>query len=129
MADLLCEDVVTVARAARYLNEVIPDANYNPATLWRWMKDGRLAESGERVFLEHARLGRRIVSSKQALSRFAQRLASGCPTSSPNIAQPHSASADPKSELRENGFFGTAGRTNERSSTSSRQTSHPRNPT
>jgi hypothetical protein len=112
MADLMLEDVVFIARAARYLNDLIPEAQYSPVTLWRWMKDGRRAESGERIFLEHARLGRKIVTSKQALRRFAQRLASCHPMSSHGISRPASGGIDPKHDLQLSGFFGAGEKPN-----------------
>jgi hypothetical protein len=128
MVDLLCEDVVTGARAARYLNEVIPDAQYNPTTLWRWMKDGRLSESGERVFLEHARLGRKFVSSKQALGRFAQRLADRRTAPFNGITRSVSGGADPKLDLLQNGFFATTGQENMSKIAPSRETNPFRKP-
>jgi hypothetical protein len=39
-------------------------------TLWRWCRIGIVAGNGERVTLEYGRVGRTIVSSREALTRF-----------------------------------------------------------
>jgi hypothetical protein len=46
-------------------------------TIFRWVKDGVCSPAGERVRLEAVRLGGRLVTSKPALQRFADRLTSG----------------------------------------------------
>lgn len=101
MSGLLDEDVLGTAAAARYLSERLRGARYSPAGIFRWMRNGVLADDGTRVYLEHARLGRRLITSRQALARFAARLATtGTPA---GIADP--ATTEPKSDLEINGFF------------------------
>lgn len=42
----------------------------NRATVFRHALDGILSPAGERVYLEHIRVGRRIYTSRQAIERF-----------------------------------------------------------
>lgn len=42
----------------------------SPATVWRWARDGVVLPSGERLYLEVARLGCRWLTSSAAVTRF-----------------------------------------------------------
>ena len=73
MPNILDEQVLILNEAAK---GVPPIDGKRPhiSSLWRWCRIGIRAGNGELVSLEYARLGRRIVTSREALSRFAQRL-------------------------------------------------------
>jgi len=71
--DILNEDIVSLTEATK----VIPPLDgrrMHPATVWRHCRRG-LPRRGGRVFLEYARVGNRIITSKQALNRFYNSLA------------------------------------------------------
>lgn len=101
MHDLLDEDLLSSAAAANYLNGRVADARFTPVGIWRWMTNGLLAADGQRVFLEHARLGRKPVTSKQAMARFAGRLTQRKP-----VEQVFdTGQSDARAELTASGFF------------------------
>lgn len=62
--DLLAEGAISLSAAAR------DHARANPSTVWRWCRKGIRG-----VRLQYARLGRKIVTSRQAIARFATELA------------------------------------------------------
>lgn len=45
------------------------------STLWRWARRGVMARTGERVWLDHARFGGRVFTTRVWLQEFGQRLA------------------------------------------------------
>jgi hypothetical protein len=47
------------------------------ATLYRWAKDGVLADDGTVVVLETIRVGRTLCTSDEAIQRFCERLTAG----------------------------------------------------
>lgn len=47
----------------------------HPSTIWRACRKGVRAANGARIHLEHARFGRRVYTSREAIERFGQRLA------------------------------------------------------
>lgn len=103
MADLLDEGAIGSAAAARYLREQVAKARFSPATIWRWMTTGALAADGGRIYLEHVRLGRRWLTSRPALSRFAHRLAvrgDAVPDVGRGLVVPEA-----KADLEEAGFY------------------------
>lgn len=57
----------------------------NPATVFRWCVSGVRVPTGERVRLEHARIGSRLFTSEMAVERFVMRLTNGttAPTPAP----------------------------------------------
>lgn len=67
--DLQTENLLSLTDAARAL-PAIDGRRPHVSTLWRWAKKGVRG-----VRLEHVRLGHRICTSREALNRFAQRLA------------------------------------------------------
>ena len=67
--DLQTEEVLSLTDAAKALPPV-DGRRPHVSTIWRWCRRGVRG-----VHLEHARIGHRVVTSQQALSRFAQRLA------------------------------------------------------
>lgn len=67
--DLATERILSLSEAARALPR-IGGKRPHCSTLWRWCRRGCNG-----VRLEYARIGRRIVTSEEALSRFAARLA------------------------------------------------------
>jgi hypothetical protein len=103
VSDILAERTLTPAAAARELNLQVPDARFTPTGIWRWMTRGALAEDGQRIWLEHVRLGRRRITSREALSRFAARLARVGTTSAPNREKACPSKA--RAMLEQNGFF------------------------
>jgi hypothetical protein len=42
-------------------------------TIWRWSTKGKSLPGGGRVFLEHERVGRKIRTTPESLSRFIER--------------------------------------------------------
>lgn len=84
MSGILDEHVLTPAQAARYLPNVGLPA-VSPTTIWRWCRKGVKG-----VHLEYARLGRRIVTSREALTRFGDALAAA-DTPVSGYRQAHSA--------------------------------------
>ena len=106
MADILDEDVVSTAGAAGYLNERVPGAKFTPVVIWRWMTKGALNTAGQRIRLEHAKLGRKLITSRQALCRFSNRLSATHATEALNTEQLVTLpSADAKADLELNGFY------------------------
>lgn len=71
MPDLLQEELLTCSAAARLLREIDAGRRYAPSTIWRWMTRGVQATSRQRIVLESVRLGRRLLTSREALNRFA----------------------------------------------------------
>src|SRR5262245_55601688 len=67
--DLQNETVISLTQAAKALPPV-DGKRIHVSTLWRWARKGVRG-----VRLEHIRLGHRVCTSLQALSRFAQALA------------------------------------------------------
>ena len=59
------------------LSEAAKIAPGRPSTncLWRWCRRGVLARSGERVRLQHTRVGGKIFTTAQWLNEFGRRLA------------------------------------------------------
>ena len=104
MADILSEHCLGISAAARYLAEIDPAGAHNPAKVWRWMSAGVANPDGQRVTLERARLGRRWLTSREALSRFAARLAtSASPT--PGVVSRSTTLSDALNALKSDGFF------------------------
>jgi Protein of unknown function (DUF1580) len=68
--DLKTEEAVTLAEAAKHLPALRKGRRIHLSTLYRWTSRG---VSGVR--LESLKLGRTVVTSKEALQRFAEKLA------------------------------------------------------
>ena len=67
--DLNSEELLSLTDAARALPKV-GGKRPHTSTVWRWARKGLRG-----VRLEYVRLGHRVCTSRQALGRFAQRLA------------------------------------------------------
>ena len=63
-------DFLTLAQGAR-----VAPGSPSPNCLWRWCRIGVKSRSGERVRLEHVRMGGRIFVTREALERFGKALA------------------------------------------------------
>ena len=63
-------EYLSLAQAAR-----IAPASPSPNTVWRWCRKGVKARTGERVHLEHVRVGGKIFIDRPALERFFKELA------------------------------------------------------
>jgi len=72
--ELLKEDCVSFAKAARKLPKVRGNKHLAPSTLWRWAKNGRRTGSRRLVHLEWVRVGGTNCTSMEALLRFFYRL-------------------------------------------------------
>lgn len=73
MANILDESTLTLDEAAKAL----PRFGGTPpamSTVWRWCRRGFKSPGGAVVSLEYARLGKRIVTSREAIARFSARL-------------------------------------------------------
>lgn len=64
------------------------------STVWRWCRKGVKSRTGDRIQLEHVRIGCRVFSSTQAIERFGRRLADADAShfSKANQAEPQTAS-------------------------------------
>lgn len=69
MLDLTNETGLSLSEATKQLPS-LGGRRLDVSTLWRWCRRGVRG-----VRLEYVRLGRRIITSREALARFAQRLA------------------------------------------------------
>jgi len=69
MLDLTNESPLSLTEATKYLPS-LGGRRLHVSTLWRWARRGCHG-----VRLEYSRLGHRVVTTKEALSRFAARLA------------------------------------------------------
>jgi hypothetical protein len=67
--DLLNEEPLSLTDACRALPQ-LGGRRLHPSSVWRWCRRGIRG-----VRLEHARLGHRVVTTREALARFAARLA------------------------------------------------------
>ena len=67
--DILAEGAISLTAASRHLPP-IDGTQVSPSTVWRWCRRGING-----VVLDHAMIGRRVVTSRAALARFAARLA------------------------------------------------------
>ncbi len=83
MIDLSQEDLLSLSEACAALPR-IDGKRPHTSTIWRWCKKGVRG-----VHLEHVRLGHRICTSREALSRFANALAEADTASSgPSNTEP-----------------------------------------
>lgn len=64
------DERVTLSQAAR-----LAPGRPSPNCVWRWCRRGVLARTGERVRLEHVRLGGRLYTTPRWLEAFGRRLA------------------------------------------------------
>ena len=71
--DILGEGAISLNAAMRMLADESGSCP-SPVTGWRWCRRG-IERNGRKVKLEYARIGRRIVTSKAAVSRFVSALA------------------------------------------------------
>ena len=60
------EKMLTLSEAAKK----VPGGTKHISALWRWSRKGIKTNSGNRVRLEHIRVGAKLFTSKQALVRF-----------------------------------------------------------
>ena len=74
MAGLLAERLISLAQGAKLFPGARANKHLNPSTLFRWCMSGATAQDGSKVKLEYVRLGGRILTTHEALSRFAARL-------------------------------------------------------
>jgi hypothetical protein len=102
------EPLLSMAAAARLLNDLLADAKISPVTVWRWATKGVRAQDGSRVFLEHRRIGsRRLVTSAEAIDRFARALAAARPDQKnivPSTPPTSTTWEAAKADLKANGF-------------------------
>lgn len=61
---------LTLSQAARFV-----PGRTSPNAVWRWCRRGVLARSGERVHLQHVRLGGKLLTTRRWLDEFGERLA------------------------------------------------------
>ena len=102
------ETLYPFAEAARRFLPKKPDGRTtHPSTVGRWALKGVLSQAGDRVWLEHARVGGRLFTSAEAIRRFIDRLsrdpsrASQMVVSSPT---PSAAAMHAELELERQGF-------------------------
>ena len=78
--NLLSEECLTFAKAARRLPKVRGNKHPSPSTLYRWATQGRRSRLGRIVKLEYVRIGGTNCTSMQALTRFFRNLADDAPS-------------------------------------------------
>jgi hypothetical protein len=61
---------ISLAQAAALIPPARAGRPVSPSCVFRWIRDGVKTPSGERVHLEAARLGGRLITSRAALERF-----------------------------------------------------------
>jgi hypothetical protein len=71
-SNLLNEQLMGLAQAARRIPSGRRDRPVNPSTLFRWVHDGVKLPTGSVVRLEAVRMGGRWLTSLEALQRFAE---------------------------------------------------------
>jgi hypothetical protein len=64
------ESLLTLTEAAK-----IAPGRPSTNALWRWCRKGVIARSGERIRLEHSRIGARIFTTQAWVAKFGRRLA------------------------------------------------------
>ena len=75
MMDVVQNDaLLSLADAARALPR-INSKKVHPSTLWRWCRIGVKARTGERIHLEHIRVGARVFTTAEAMNAFATEVA------------------------------------------------------
>lgn len=72
-AEILAGHGLSMAQAAQKVPGFRPGTQTNPATIFRWGKDGIRLADGSRLHLEMIRLAGRWLTSEQALVRFIER--------------------------------------------------------
>jgi hypothetical protein len=92
ISEVLRGEGLSLAQAARALPSGRGRGRLNPTTLWRWSSSGARSKAGRRIFLEVARLGCRIATSRPALARFISSLDDSAP---PEGAAPESPPPPP----------------------------------
>lgn len=71
---LLSEELIPVQELPALLPPSASGRRLHRAAVWRWVRDGLKSVDGSRVRLQALRMGRRWVTSKQAVARFFRRL-------------------------------------------------------
>jgi hypothetical protein len=92
MADVLTEQVRTLSQAAKHPLLLNPDTGrpVDRTALFRWITDGKLTINGDVVKLEATKhpVGRRLVTSDQAIERFVARIRGTDPSEAPPTKHP-----------------------------------------
>lgn len=108
--DLLNEECMSIAKAARRLPRVRGSKTPHPSTLYRWAKQGRDSTNGMKVYLEIVRVGGTNCTSMEALSRFFERLNDDKKESEPVLPKQKQTPIDKRAEeairtLRQRGLI------------------------
>jgi hypothetical protein len=93
--DLLHETLIALAEAARLIPAFRGGGRTSPPTVYRWVTKGARAPDGRTVRLEAVRLGGRYLTSREALSRFAEAL-----TPTPSTAATEPSRSAPRTPVR-----------------------------
>lgn len=97
--DLRSEDVVTIAEAVQGLPPHQNGRKIHISTIYRWISRGIHG-----VRLESLKLGRRLVTSHEAIQRFAERLSEPRGPGSPHSLEAARHAERFEEELDRNGF-------------------------
>lgn len=90
--DLLTEECLTFAQAARWLPSFRGPGKNSPNTIARWCQEGLLSDSRKhRYYLQKVRIGGTNFTSKEALRRFFAKLDDG-----PSAARPRKRKSSEK---------------------------------
>ena len=68
------EKLITLVEAARFYPGYRSNKTLNVSTVLRWILDGVKSRSGERIKLEAKRVGKRWLTSNEALNRLSEAL-------------------------------------------------------
>ena len=71
---VLSETTITLAEATRLLPSSHHGKRLSLVTLWRWANRGLLTPDGRRVRLEIAKVGKAVLTSREAIERFSAAL-------------------------------------------------------
>jgi hypothetical protein len=74
MIDIFNERVLALNEICELLPRNPKGGKVSFSTIWRWSKNGVIGPGGERVKLETVKIGGRLLSSEQAIQRFAENL-------------------------------------------------------
>ena len=115
MIDVVKNDtLLSLADAARALPRVNGKKPHT-STLWRWCRTGVRARTGERIRLDHVRIGSRIFTNSEAMNAFATEVAAAdatyfdrvrpTPSKAPTDKQHQRSIAQAESQLKTAGVL------------------------
>jgi hypothetical protein len=101
MIDIHSEPLLPLSEAASLVPAACRGKKTHLSTVLRWILDGVRGPDGTRVRLEGVRLGRRWMTTRTSLQRFAERLTPqiGAATTPPPLSHPATEGGGSRAEL------------------------------